>query len=48
MLYKDINDIKELLSNNIKEIGITPHKENELVCGFMYIKNSDSLQILFS
>ena len=46
MLYKDINDIKELLSNNIKEIGITPHKENELVCGFMYIKSSDSLEIL--
>jgi len=46
MLYKDINDIKDILYNNIKEIGITPHKENELVCGFMYIKNSNSLQVL--
>tara|TARA_R100000664_G_C2757812_1_gene146256 strand:+ start:3543 stop:4394 length:852 start_codon:yes stop_codon:yes gene_type:complete len=46
MLYKNINDIKKLLHNNVKEIAITPHKDNELVCGFMYIKNKNSLETL--
>jgi len=34
------------IHNNVKEIAITPHKDNELVCGFMYIKNKNSLETL--
>ena len=44
LIYKDIAEISTLLRDNVPNIGLTPHKENELVCGFMFIKNSDSLE----
>ena len=46
LIYKNIADISALLSDNIPNIGLTPHKENELVCGFMFIKNSNSLEVV--
>tara|TARA_R110001583_G_scaffold146365_1_gene298380 strand:+ start:1690 stop:2541 length:852 start_codon:yes stop_codon:yes gene_type:complete len=46
LIYKNIADISTLLNSNIPNIGLTPHKENELVCGFMFIKNSNSLEIV--
>ena len=44
LIYKDVAEISTLLRDNVPNIGLTPHKENELVCGFMFIKNSDSLE----
>jgi len=44
LIYKDVAEISALLQDNIPNIGLTPHKEDELVCGFMFIKNSNSLE----
>ena len=44
LIYKNIADISILLNDNIPNIGLTPHKKDELVCGFMFIKNSNSLE----
>jgi hypothetical protein len=46
LIYQDVDTIKDILKTNIPNIGITPHKANELVCGFMYINNPDSLNKL--
>ena len=48
LLYKNVSDIINILDINIPHIGLPPHKVNELVCGFMYIKNINSLQMLCS
>jgi hypothetical protein len=48
LIYKNVADIINLLSLNIKNIGLTPHKIDELVCGFMYIKNFNSIELLCS
>ena len=46
LIYKNIADVSNLLNDNVPNIGLTPHKENELVCGFMFIKNSNSLEVV--
>lgn len=46
LLYENVYNALPLLQSNIKDIGLTPHKINELVCGFMYIKYSTSLDEL--
>jgi len=48
LIYGAVVDILEELKEYIPNIGLTPHKLNELVCGFMYIKNFDSLDVLCS
>ena len=44
LIYKNIADISTLLNDNIPNIGLTPHKKNELVCGFMFIRHNNSLE----
>jgi hypothetical protein len=46
LIYKNINDIIDSLSNNIQHIGLPTHKANEFVCGFMYIKDLESISQL--
>jgi len=46
LIYKNINSIIDPLSSNIQHIGLPTHKPNEFVCGFMYIKNFDSINRL--
>lgn len=46
LIYQNVANIYDILKNNIPSIGLTPHKSNELVCGFMYISNPDSLNKL--
>jgi len=46
LLYRNINDFIDKLKLHIKHIGLPLHKPNEFVCGFMYIKNVLSIQLL--
>ena len=46
MVYYDIYKLQDKLRKNISDIALTPHKETELVCGFMFIKESNSLKLL--
>lgn len=46
LIYKNINDIIETLNDNIKHIGLPTHKPNEFVCGFMFIKDFNSINLL--
>jgi len=46
LIYKNIEDILTILNDNIPNIGLTPHNEIELVCGFMFIKEKNSLEVL--
>ena len=43
LIYHDVNLIIEKLRNNVKNVGITKHKLDEYVCGFMYIKTPNGL-----
>ena len=44
LLYHNTSNIINILKTNVKCIGLTKHKENEYVCGFMYINNHYSLK----
>lgn len=46
LIYEDVNNFISIFHDFVEHIAITPHKETELVCGFMYIRKSDSLNIL--
>jgi hypothetical protein len=46
LIYKNITEISTLLQDHIPNIGLTPHKKHELVCGFMFLKNSNSLEVV--
>jgi len=46
LVYENIENIKDRLIKYVDHIGITPHKDNEFVCGFMYIKKAISLHFL--
>ncbi len=46
VIYGDVSEIIDILEREVDEIAITPHKETELVCGFMYIKHSTTLKLL--
>lgn len=46
LIYKNVYNILSILQEYIEHIGLTPHKVNELVCGFMFIKHKTSLNIL--
>jgi hypothetical protein len=43
LIYYDVDTILPILQQNIAKIGLTQHKINEMVCGFMYIKDKNSL-----
>lgn len=46
LIYIDVHTIIDNLRDNIFHIGLPTHKPNEYVCGFMYIKNLNSINIL--
>lgn len=43
LIYHDVFNILNILQSEIFNVGITPHRNNEVVCGFVFIKNSNSL-----
>jgi hypothetical protein len=46
LIYKNINEIINVLCQHIPHIGLPMHKPNEFVCGFMYIKDFLSIDRL--
>jgi hypothetical protein len=44
LIYKAVEDILTPLQKNIPNVGITKHKPHELVCGFTFINNENSLE----
>jgi len=46
LIYINVNNIINKLEQNITNIGIPSHKLGEFVCGFVYIKNSNSIELL--
>jgi hypothetical protein len=43
LIYYDVNEILTTLRKNVTKVGLTKHKVNEFVCGFMYIKHYNNL-----
>lgn len=44
LVYYDVNNILAVLKETVNNVALTKHKDNEYVCGFMFIKYSYSLQ----